>query len=307
MKARLGKWFKFSLEDRRSWAGYVFILPWILGFLAFFARPLVQSFLFSIQDVKMADGGFTASFVGFDNYNYMLFKDPTFVRSLYTTAVDVLYEVPIITMFSLFIAVILNQKFRGRTFMRAVFFLPVIIASGVVIVLLKGQVFSNSFSTASNVYLFKMTGLQDLLREAGVSNGIVNYFTSTVNRIFSLTWKSGVQILLFLAGLQTISSSLYEASKMEGASGWDTFWKITLPMISPMIMLNIVYTLIDTFTEYGTENTGNTVMNAIYRTGFIDLLFGYSAAMAWIYFALIGAALALVYFIIGRKIFYAVD
>lgn len=298
---------RLTYEKKKALAGYVFILPWIVGFTAFFAKPVIQSILFSLQDVKMAPGGFTASFVGFDNYHYMLFKDPLFVRQLYQSLENVLYEVPIIIMFSLFIAVILNQSFRGRTFMRAIFFLPVIVTSGVVIVLLKDQVFSNSFSLTSNVYLFRTTGFQDILVQAGVHQTIVNYFTDVINRIFSLTWKSGVQILLFLAALKAISPSIYEASKMEGASGWDTFWKITLPMVSPVILLNIVYTIIDTFTEYGTEWTGNTVMSAIYRTGFIDLLFGYSAAMAWMYFVLIGLLLAAVYLTIGRKVFYMAE
>src|SRR5690606_38543849 len=124
-----------SYERKKAWAGYVFILPWIIGFIAFFAKPVIQSILFSLQDVKMAPGGFTATFVGFDNYSYMLFRDPLFVRQLIQSLENVLYEVPIVIMFSLFIAVILNQSFRGRTFMRAIFFLPVIVTSGVVIVL----------------------------------------------------------------------------------------------------------------------------------------------------------------------------
>lgn len=298
---------KPSYQDKRAYAGYIFILPWILGFLIFFLKPLIQSLMFSLQDVKMAPDGFTATFVGLENYNYMLFRDPNFVRHLYETLMNVVTQVPVITMFSLFIAVILNQKFRGRGVMRAIFFLPVIVTSGVVLVLLKDEVFSTTLNVTQNVYLFKTTGLAEVLVQAGVSGPIAGFFSNLINQIFSLTWKSGLQILLFLSGLQTVPPSSYEAAKMEGASGWDMFWKISIPMISPMIVLNIVYSIIDTFTEYGTEWTGNTVMSSIYRTGFKDLLFGYSSAMAWIYFALIGLVLGLVYRFIGKKVFYMVD
>jgi ABC-type sugar transport system permease subunit len=298
---------KLSYRDKRAFAGYIFILPWILGFLIFFLKPLIQSLLFSVQDVKMAPDGFTATFVGLENYKYMLFKDPNFVRHLSDTLRNVIVQVPVITMFSLFIAVILNQKFRGRGLMRAIFFLPVIVTSGVVLVLLKDEVFSTTLNVTQNVYLFKTTGLQEILVQAGVNSSIAGFFTNLINQIFSLTWKSGIQILLFLSGLQTVPPSSYEAAKIEGASGWDIFWKISIPMISPMIILNIVYSIIDTFTEYGTEWTGNTVMSSIYRTGFKDLLFGYSSAMAWIYFALIGLVLGLVYTFIGKKVFYMTE
>lgn len=298
---------KISYERKRSLVGYVFILPWILGFLIFFAKPFIQSFIFTFQDVKMTAKGFSATYIGLQNYIFALLKDPILVQYISRSLVDVAYGVVIITVYSLFIAVVLNQSFKGRTFYRAVFFLPVIITAGVVLVMLKDEVFSTTFNTTQNVYLFKSTGVRDILIQAGVNYKIVGIFTDVINRIFALSWKSGIQILLFLGGLQTIPPTSYEASKMEGASGWATFWKITIPTISPIIILNIVYTIIDTFTEYGTEYSGNVVMSLIYRTGFIDFLYAYSATQAWIYFAVIAAVLGIAYFLVGKRVFYMVD
>ncbi|MBP8989255.1 MAG: sugar ABC transporter permease [Clostridia bacterium] len=301
---------RLSYQKKKQRYGYVFILPWIIGFLMFFARPVIESIYFSFSQVRMTDQGtFTATYVGFRNYLYLLLEDPNYLRRLTTTLTDLAYEVPIILVYSLFIAVILSQPFRGRTFFRAVFFLPVIVASGVVMLILKNEVFSGGGlgGAAQNVYLFQSSGLEDILRQANIPNNIVSFLTDIVNRIFTLTWKSGVQILLFLASLQNIPESHYEAAKIEGSSAWDTFWKITIPTISPIILLNIVYTLIDTFVEYGTEHSGNQMMHMIYQTAFQELLWHLSAAQAWFYFLIIGLILAIVYRIIGRRVFYLAD
>lgn len=301
---------RLSYQKKKQRYGYVFILPWIIGFLMFFARPVIESIYFSFSQVRMTDQGtFTATYVGFRNYLYLLLEDPNYLRRLTTTLTDLAYEVPIILVYSLFIAVILSLPFRGRTFFRAVFFLPVIVASGVVMLILKNEVFSGGGlgGAAQNVYLFQSSGLEDILRQANIPNNIVSFLTDIVNRIFTLTWKSGVQILLFLASLQNIPESHYEAAKIEGSSAWDTFWKITIPTISPIILLNIVYTLIDTFVEYGTEHSGNQMMNMIYQTAFQELLWHLSAAQAWFYFLIIGLILAIVYRIIGRRVFYLAD
>lgn len=300
---------KLSYQKKKQRYGYLFILPWIIGFLMFFARPVVESLYFSFSNVRMTDTGmFSATYAGFRNYLYLLLEDPNYIRRLTTTLSDLAYEVPIILIYSLFIAVILSQPFRGRTFFRAVFFLPVIVASGVVLLILRNEIFSTGLGgAAQNIYLFQSSGLGDVLRQANVPNSIVTFLTDIVNRIFSLTWKSGVQILLFLAGLQNIPASHYEASKIEGASAWDTFWKITIPTISPIIMLNVVYTLIDTFIAYGTEHTGNQMMHMIYQTAFRELLWHLSAAQAWFYFLIIGIILAVIYLVIGRKVFYLAD
>jgi ABC-type sugar transport system permease subunit len=288
-------------EVRRQRTGYVFILPWILGFIFFFLNPLVESIRFSFSNVKASPTGFAVEYVGFANYAFMLLKDASFPQYLWTATVNMAVEVPIITMFSLFIAIILNQNFRGRTVYRAIYFMPVILTSGVVFTMLSGVMGSQSLSATQNAY-FQSTGLMNVLLEGNVPAALVNWITNVVDRIFSLTLKSGVQILLFISGLQKIPASSYEACRIEGATNWDSFWKITFPLIMPMMMLNIVYSIIDSFTAYGTEQAGNVVMAYIYRTGFgKNMMFGYSSAMSWIYFIIIIIFLLIGQLLVGRK------
>ena len=149
--------------------------------------------------------------------------------------------------------------------------------------------------------LFQTSGLQNILMNMGVSQDLVNTLMGIVSNIFVLTWKSGLQILLFMAGLQTVSPSLYECAKIEGATGWETLWKVTFPMIGPMLVLNLVYTVIDNFTDYG-----NKVMQYIYNYG-KALDFSYSAALSWIYFILVLAVVGIVYAFVNRRIAYTVD
>ncbi len=287
-------------EVRKQRAGYVFILPWILGFLFFFAEPMVESIIFSFSDVTAGQTGLVTKFVGLANYKMVLIKTDEFLRYLWTAVVNMLSEIAIIPLFSLFIALLLNQKFRGRTVYRAIYFLPVIMTSGVVFTMMSG-VMSSALSGTQNAY-FQSTGLMNILIQGNVPMSLVNFITSVVDRIFSLTLKCGVQILLFLSGLQKIPASSYEACKIEGATAWDSFWKITFPLILPMMMLNIVYMIIDSFTAYGTQEAGNVVMAYIYRIGFgKSMKFGLSAAMAWLYFIVIILFLTLAYLVVGRK------
>jgi ABC-type sugar transport system permease subunit len=173
--------------------------------------------------------------------------------------------------------------------------------SGVVFTMMSSAVASN-MGTAQNPYMLRSTGLENILLQGGVSTSMVARITSSVDTIFSMFTKSGVQILLFLSGLQKIPSDSYEAAQIEGASKWDIFWKITVPRISPIIFLNIVYTIIDSFTSYGSSKGGNEMMLAIQSMGFGKTMkFGLSAAMAWVYFVVITIILLLSYLLIGRK------
>jgi ABC-type sugar transport system permease subunit len=292
------KKFKMTLQQKNSWAGRIFILPWLIGFVFLFARPMIQSILYTFHDIKIEVAGFKMSFVGLENYLYAFLKDPEFIRLLVGSIGNMLYEVPIIVIFSLFIAVILNQRFKGRFLARAIFFLPVIISSGVIIQILKDDIFAQALTQHQTTYLFQSVGLQEVLIQAGVNPEIVSFFTEVVNRIFDLSWKSGVQILLFLAGLQSIPQPLYEASAIEGATAWESFWKITFPMISPIILVNIVYSVIDSFTDYGNE-----VMQLIYDTA-RQMNFEYSATMVWLYFLCVFIIIGLITRFLSKHIFY---
>ena len=288
------------LKRRKARWGYLFVLPWVLGFLFFFAVPVVQSFWYSLNDIKMSDTGFALRWVGIDNYAFMLLKDARFVPLLVDAVLEMLYKVPLIVILSLFIAVLLNQKFRGKSFFRSVFFLPVIITSGVTYVMLQGIINGNTLGATQNAYIFQSAGLREAMLSANLPLGIVNGINDIVNRVFSLIMESGVQILLFLSGLQKIPPSTYEAARMEGAGEWDSFWKITVPQMVPIMLLNVVYSIIDSFLAYGTEETGNRVMAAIYRTGFgSQFRFGLAASMSWIYMAVIALILLLTFFVLG--------
>ncbi len=294
--AALGK-----LKRRKARWGYLFVAPWLLGFLFFFAMPVLQSLWYSLNDIKMSDTGFALTFAGTGNYAFMLFKDAGFVPLLTNSVLEMFYKVPLIVILSLFIAVLLNQKFRGKGFFRSVFFLPVIITSGVTYVMLQGVINGNTLGAAQNAYIFQSAGLREMMIAASLPVGIVNAINEIVNRVFALIMESGVQILLFLSGLQKIPPSTYEAARMEGAGEWDSFWKITVPQMVPIMLLNVVYSIIDSFLAYGTENTGNRVMAAIYRTGFgSQFQFGLAASMSWIYMAVITLILLLAFFVLGR-------
>lgn len=294
---------KSSLYKKQGRAGYLFVLPWVIGFLFFFLKPFIESFWFTFNDVTMQATGLTPKFIGLENYRYLLLEHTTYIPMLVEAVQAMLTQVVIITMLSLFIATLLNQKFRGRTFYRAVFFLPIILTSGVVYTMMSSVVGNTGLSSTENAYLFQSAGLRDILLQGGLSVAIVTMITGVVDSIFSLVAQSGVQILLFLSGLQKIPADSYEAAQIEGASRWDIFWKITIPRISPIIFLNIVYTIIDSFTSYGSSSGGNAMMLAIQSMGFGKTMkFGLSAAMAWVYFIIIVIILGLAYLIIGKRV-----
>lgn len=283
--------------------GFLFVLPWIIGFIVFFAGPLLTSFKFSFQNLEMTPVGLNGTFIGLDNFRYAIFKDPEFIRKAADSFVNILYGVPLILVYSLFVSVLLKNNFKGRGLMRAISFLPVIIASGVLMEILKEDVFSQGMrGNVQSVYLFGGGGINGILTELGLGPKLIDVINNVISRIFDLTWRSGVQVLLFLAGLHAVPGHLYEASSIEGARAWEQFWKITLPMLTPMMLLNVVYTIIDTFTDYG-----NAVVLMIYNTAFSQVRFGYSSALAWLYCLGIAIFLGIVYALLKKRIVYLQD
>lgn len=278
-------------------AGRLFILPFTIGFLYFFLRAILQSLSFVFNDVKLKPGGFDMSFVGLKNLNYIFTVDPDFNKNLVSAMTSLLYKVPVVIIASLFFAMLLNAKFKGRTFVRAVFFLPVIIASGVVIEIINSDTFASGLISSSEGMETTVTansyGLTSLLIDMGLGEKIVTYFSTISSNLYDLMWATGIQMIIFLAALQSISPALYEASSIEGASGWENFWMVTVPMISPMILINLVYTIIDTFTD-----SSNVVMKQIFTS--FGGQYSRAAAMSWVYFLLIGIILAIILFISSR-------
>lgn len=296
---------KMSYERKKGLYGYGFIAIWIIGVLTFFIRPLIGVFEFAFCDININQqvGGYTLSWNNFEWIKYAFQTDPSFLRSMVTSFLSMFYSVPGIVIFSLTIAVILNGKFRGRTFARAVFFLPVIVTSGVVISIIQGDSMSTVvLSGSKGGSMVQAFGLSNFLYSLNLQADIVNFISNFTNQMFNFAWKSGVQILLFIAALQTISPDLYEASSIEGATAWEDFWKITIPMISPMILLASIYTIVDSFTDYS-SSTMTYITDQVKNKGRIE----YGSVLAIIYSLLALAVIGIVYVIIDRLVFYSVD
>lgn len=289
---------KLSLRQRRAVQGYLFISLWIIGFLTFQAWPFVQSFWLSFNTVDMM-AGFSLQWVGLENYREAFFLDEQFVPTLLAVLRDMALDVPIILVFALFTAFLVNQPLKGRIFFRAVFFLPVVIASGEVLQQLYPQLADtgNTLGTESvSRGGLDIPGLAYMYLPPNIAELLLN----TLNRLTLILWRSGIQILLFLAGLQGISSSLYEAARCDGASDWEVFWKITLPMLSPIFLVNIIYSIVDSFTD-----RFNPMLNLIRNAAFTgQFKLGYAAALGWVYFLVIFLILLVVMLTSTKWVFY---
>lgn len=270
---------------RKSLYGYGFIGLWLFGTVIFFLIPLVKSLIYSFSEVTIDSGKTITEYVGFEKYIKVLTEDEKFTEYLTDMLIETLWKTPVIIIFSLFIAVILNQKFRGRTFARAVFFLPVIIVTGSAYRIITGNINSsgnNDISDFSTVLSTDFMGdFLEFIGIYGVSDKVNDFISAVADNIYGIVWNSGIQILLFLSALQNIPVSVREASLIDGATAWEFFWKITVPYIKPFIVANIVFTVIDTFT-----NPLNKVMEriSVMRN---QWAFGEASAMTWFYFAVI--------------------
>ena len=290
---------KLPYERRKSLIGLLCVSPWIIGFLCLYLYPLVQSVHYSLSDLTFQAGTLNVRFVGWENYKTAFLSDPVFVRILTATLKDMLYQVPIILIYSMIVALLLNHKFRGRAVMRSIFFLPVIIATGVVMNIMKTDTVSMlMMSDAGSSSMFKADMFQTMLQETGVESSVVNAVIDAANNIFDLSWRSGIQILLFLAGLQSVPRPLYEASAMDGCTAWERYWKVTFPIMTPILMINLIYTIVDHFTSFD-----NAVMQSIMEYS-SQLKYAYSSTLAWIYFAAIIGILLLAAFLMRRRMSY---
>ena len=295
-----------SYEKRKGLYGYGFIALWALGTLYFFISPLIMSLIYSFNETQVQAGGMKMKYIGWKNYVNAFRKDQDYSLALVDMLKNTALRTPLIIIFSIFIALVLNQKFKGRTFARAVFFLPVIIATGPVMDIINGNMNTGGYSGGSEQFstMFEANLVDQLLNFLGIYNisdklsQIINTLTTD---IFNLVWNSGIQILLILAALQGISPASKEAAQMEGATSWEFFWKITLPTISPMILASVVYTVVDSFVD-----PGNKVMTIVLNKS-TNWEHGYSAAMAWAYFAIIGICLAIIVAVINKVIYYEVE
>jgi len=274
----------------REWLwGYIFILPWVVGVCIFFLYAMVQSLRFSFSTLQVGAGMELVPLEHpFDNYASVFVKEINFPITLANFAVSLILQLPVIISFSLIIALLLNSKIHGRSVFRMIFFLPVIIATGPVMNMLTAQGAASVPMVSQNTILNLLGGLPEFISEP---------ITDLFSQLILILWNSGIQILIFLAGLQKVSPTLYEAAKIDGASGWESFWKITLPTVKPMILLNSIYTIV-TLATGGT----NEIIQLIYDVSFAATKgYSYGAAMSWIYTAIVSLILLLAFLLLREK------
>ena len=298
-----------SLDKKKARAGWFFVLPFVIGLILIYLPIIYDSIKLSFNEIIIVrGGGYNLKFVGLENYQTALFKDPDFITTLTGGLTQLVIDIPAIVIFSLFMAVMLNQKMVGRAAFRAIFFVPVILSTGLMAEIDAANILAQNMNSAEDqsgaqvetgtsqiVSAMEVTALFETMK---VGTGMVSTITNLVNNVYNIINRSGVQMLIFLAGLQSISPDIYEACSIDGATSWETFWKVTFPMISPMILVNTVYTVIDSFTS-----STNTVMGYI-QSYYDSTSQVVSSAMAWVYFIIVLAIVGVVTGLLSAYIFY---
>lgn len=291
-----------GLQRRKAIAGYIFIAPFIIGFLVFMVKPFFQSLYMSFCNVEVGAGNFNPVWSGIDNYIRAFRIDPEYTRLLTEEISRMVIDSLAIMVFSFFVALILNQKFKGRALVRAIFFLPVILSSGVIL----GLETDNSMMAQVQVAIEENTSgvsitaaVENILRTAGVGVRAFETVFEIIDNIYDIAISSGIQIIIFLSGLQTISASMYEAADIEGCTKWESLWKITFPMISSMFLVNWIYTIIDFCMR-----SDNEVIEKITEVMTEQINYGFSSAMTWIYFLIVIAFVGVSSFFISKGVYY---
>ncbi len=294
----------WNLKRRENMLGALFCIPWLIGFLAFFVYPMFYSLTLSVSEltssVKM-----TTRFIGFGNYVNAFINDVHFLPYLAEALKDVALNTPIIVAFSLFIAVLLNRKLRLRGLYRAAFLMPIILGAGAVMKALQGS--SSYITLGSGASLASMANETVSVQELDISGRMLYFLGPTLgeyvqlglNQISNALWQSGIQIIIFLGALQSIPESYYEAAYCDGATGWEKFWKITLPIMTPNLLLASVYTVIDSMAS-GNNKLITYTINTFY-TLFIPT---FASAMGWLYFICIALVIGAIFLLFRKSTFY---
>lgn len=287
--AKKNKKVIYSYSRKRQRFGYVFISPWLIGFIVFVMWPLVQSFYFSLNDIRLRPTGRIMTFVGLNNYRDVWLKDMFFIERLLAFLISTMLRTPIIVVFALIIALLINSKIKLKGFFRVVFFFPVVIASGPVMDELVAQ-------GATTIPMMNQALIMNILNTL-LPELLVAPIGALFAEIIIILWYSGVQVLIFLASLQKVDPTLYEAAKIDGGSGWECFWKITIPTIKPMILLNTVYTVVSL-----ANSDQNDVIQLIYINMFAATRgYGFASAMAWMYAIVVTIVLLIVFIVLKDK------
>lgn len=298
---------RLTLMQKRAITGLIFISPWLIGFIAFYVRSIYMTTMFALNDVSVdvAQGGYMLNFCGLDNFKYALTEHGTYKQILTSSILDMIIDVPLITAFSLLIAIMLNAKFKGRTIVRAIFFLPVILNSEAIVsamdsasrILASGLSAVSSDAMESTTSTVNVDYYMEIFKALAMPDTVLDYIVGAAERLSDIVSSSGVQIVIFIAALQSISPALYEVAKIEGATSYETFWKVTLPMVSPLIVTNVVYTVVDSFVI-------SDVVDLSYTEIFTNMDYGLGSAMSLLSTIIVCCILALVCWIISKYTFY---
>lgn len=286
-----------GVETLKSRYGIMFISPWILGMVIFFIVPIFQSVYYSFADIAIDAEGAHTAFVGTENFYQILAKDPKYLDNLLAALSNMLISLPFILIVSIVLALLLNGKYFGRTFFRGLYFLPVILSSGVVLGLfLEADASAATQTDVSESISFNMINFSEVLSAFELPEQIENFFTTALSNIFLLVWQSGIQTVLLIAGLQSIPETLYEVAKVEGTTKWEEFWYITFPMLMRTMFLVIIFTII----ELASANSNEVIKSGYDQFNLME--YGLGSSMLWFYFIFVGV-FVLILFAVYRKFF----
>ncbi len=288
---------KMSYQSKKAVYGFLFTIPWLIGAVIFFVAPVLLSFLFSINEVDSVSFQFT--YIGFKQYSEFFVGNATFLPELTKSIRDMLLSVVMVMFFSLFIANILVAKFRGSRFFQTVFFLPFIISTSMVIYIINGSM--EAGGDVGQSMELQLTIFRNILASTNISADIGSTLEEMLNSMINVSWKCGLQIVLFMAAIRNISPSVKEAAVIEGATGWETFWKITFPMISPVFQLNLIYSIIDSFMDQS-----NGIVSWIEGLS-SGLELTASTTLACIYYGIVFIIIGILLLLLRKHIFYYTD
>ena len=284
-----------GIESLKSQYGVMFISHWVIGMLLFFIFPILQSVYYSFTSLEIKENGISTHFEKLSNYYNILVTDPEYLDNLLASFSSMLLSLPFILIVSMVMALLLNGKYKGRIFFRGLYFLPVIFASGAVLELfLKAGSINATSSAVSSSVAFDMINFGDVLKGLNLPSTVEKYISSALSNIFLLIWQSGIQTLLLIAGLQTIPDLLYEVAKVEGATKWEEFWFVTLPMLMRTVFLVVIFTAIELV-----SSANNDIMLKAYEQ-FNLMEYGVGSAMLWFYFLFVGIFIALIAFVYNK-------
>ena len=286
-----------GVETLKKRYGFLFTLPWLVGLIVFFVIPIIQSVIYSFSDLKVGSGGISVALKGLKHYNFLINADPAYINNLLAGVKNIFIQVPFILILSMVIGILLNNKFHGRVFFRSLYFLPVIITSGVVLQVFLGAAQGDATAVAvTEEVAFGMIDFSSVLKGLNLPESILTFLSTALDNIFMLIWQSGIQIVLIIAGLQTIPDLLYEAAFVEGATKWEQFWFITLPMMIRTMLLVVIFTIVETVTT----NT-NPVMRQGYNY-FYNIEYGVGSAALWFYFVIVGVIILAIFGVFSRML-----